>query len=86
MVGQPLGPLSRALPGRTRAGLTAICGLTAWTGGWLVGGSSPGGGGEPLRELVITHSQASPASTWTLPSVSAGSLVCAVSVHESVAS
>ena len=26
MVGQPWGPLSRALPGRTRTGLTAICG------------------------------------------------------------
>jgi hypothetical protein len=29
VVGQPLGPRSLALPGRTRTGLTAIC------GGWL---------------------------------------------------
>src|SRR6188472_1151261 len=85
VVGQPLGPLSRALPGRTRAGLTAICGLTTWTGGWLTGGWLTGGvslGGELLRVLVITHSQASPAATWRLPSVSAGLAACAVSRHE----
>jgi hypothetical protein len=35
VVGQPLGPRSLALPGRTRAGLTAIC------GGWLVVGAVP---------------------------------------------
>ena len=35
VVGQPLGPRSLALPGRTRAGLTAIC------GGWLVAGAVP---------------------------------------------
>src|SRR4051812_2152611 len=36
VVGQPLGPRSVALPGRTRTGLTAIC------GGW------PGAGAVPL--------------------------------------
>ena len=77
VVGQPVGPLSLALPGRTRAGLTRTCGLTAWTaggvsvGGVVVGGSC-GGGGVLLRVLVITHSHWSPAATWTLPSVSAG--------------
>ena len=85
--GHPLGPLSFALPGRTRAGLTRTCGLTAWTagglvGGWSVGGSS-GGGGVLLRVLVITHSHASPLSTWTVPSLSAGSPGCAASRHES---
>ena len=94
VVGQPLGPLSRALPGRTRAGLTRICGLTAcwaggWSaGGWLVGGSSGGGGGcgVVLRVLVITHSHWSPLATWTLPSVSAGFAACALSTHDVVES
>src|SRR4051812_50187158 len=35
VVGQPLGPRSVALPGRTRTGLTAI-----W-GGWLEAGAVP---------------------------------------------
>src|SRR5438046_2571372 len=35
VVGQPLGPLSVALPGRTRTGLTAIC------GGWPELGAVP---------------------------------------------
>src|SRR3954465_11955485 len=35
VVGQPLGPRSVALPGRTRTGLTAIC------GGWPEGGAVP---------------------------------------------
>src|SRR6478672_11331835 len=35
VVGQPLGPRSVALPGRTRTGLTAIC------GGWAEVGAVP---------------------------------------------
>src|SRR5512133_4368582 len=93
VVGQPLGPRSFALPGRTRAGLTRTCGLTAWTaGGWtggvLVGGSCGGTGGVGvlLRVLVITQSHWSPLATARLPSVSAGLAAWALSTHEVVES
>ncbi len=42
VVGQPLGPRSVALPGRTRTGLTAIC------GGW------PEVGAVPLAEAGVS--------------------------------
>ena len=69
------GPFILALPGTTRAGLTLI-----WAGGVLVGGSFGGGGGVLLRVLVNTHSHVSPASTWTMPSLSAAP-PCALSTQ-----
>src|SRR5512133_1711108 len=82
VVGHPLGPLSLALPGRTRAGLTWIFGCAVVVGGVGVGGSSCGGGWV-LRVLVNRHSQASPAATFSVPSSSAA-LPCAVSLQASV--
>src|ERR671930_243507 len=88
VVGQPLGPLSFALPGRTRAGLTAIFGAVVVVvgggvaGGVVVGGSL-GGGGEVFRVLVNRHSHASPLATCRLPSLSR-SLPCALSLQTSV--
>src|SRR5919201_4147732 len=88
VVGQPLGPLSFALPGRTRAGLTLIfgCGVVV-TGGVVVGGVVVGGsscgGGWVLRVFVNRHSQASPAAAFSVPSSSAA-LPCAVSLQASV--
>src|ERR671930_151972 len=88
VVGQPLGPLSFALPGRTRAGLTAIFGAVVVVvgggvaGGVVVGGSL-GGGGEVFRVLVNRHSHASPLATCRPPSLSRA-LPCAVSLQTSV--
>src|SRR5919204_1934551 len=87
VVGQPLGPRSRAPPGRSRAGLTSIFGcVVAVVGGVVVGGvvvgGSVGGVGVVLRMFVNRHSHASPWATCRLPSLS-WTLPCAVSLQTS---